>query len=140
MTANKEETDNYGRPTVMTEAIVSKLEEAFSIGCSVIEACVYANIGRATLYRYMDANPEFRDRIKELQEKPVLLARQVVLKAMQGGDEKTAQWLLERKKRKEFAVRTQMELKQVEAFDDMTDEQLAELASGASEASVLDEE
>ena len=134
MTSNKDNLDNYGRPTVMTEAVLHKLEEAFSLGCSDKEACVYANIAPSTLYLYQEKNPEFSERKQLLKEKIVLLARQTVAKAIQNGDEKSAQWLLERKKRKEFAVRTQMELKQVEAFDDMTDEQLAEIVNGASEA------
>ena len=126
--------DKFGRPTVVTEMVLQKLEEAFSIGCSDKEACVYANISERTLYYYQDSNPDFLQRKQLLKEKVVLLARQTVAKAIQNGDEKSAQWLLERKKRKEFAVRTQMELKQVEAFDDMTDEQLAEIVNGASEA------
>ena len=134
MTSNKDNLDNYGRPTVMTEAVLHKLEEAFSLGCSDKEACVYANIAPSTLYLYQEKNPEFSERKQLLKEKLVLLARQTVAKAIQNGDEKSAQWLLERKKRKEFAVRTQMELKPVEAFDDMTDEQLAEIVNGASEA------
>ena len=132
--ATENTSDKYGRPTVVTESVLQKLEEAFSIGCSDREACVYANISERTLYYYQDSNPDFLQRKQLLKEKVVLLARQTVAKAIQNGDEKSAQWLLERKKRKEFAVRTQMELKQVEAFDDMTDEQLAEIVNGASEA------
>lgn len=132
--ADENTSDKFGRPTVVTESVLHKLEEAFSLGCSDKEACVYANISERTLYNYQDRNPDFLQRKQLLKEKVVLLARQTVVKAIQGGDEKAAQWLLERKKRKEFAVRTQMELKQVEAFDDMTDEQLAEIVNGASEA------
>ena len=126
--------DKFGRPYAIDEMVLHKLEEAFSLGCSDREACIYANIAPSTLYEYQKRNPEFTERKADLKEKIVLLARQTVAKAIQNGDEKSAQWLLERKKRKEFAVRTQMELKQVEAFDDMTDEQLAEIVNGASEA------
>lgn len=45
---------------------------------------------------------------------------------------KTAQWLLERKKRKEFATRTESEIRQVEAFDNLTDDELKKIADGAS--------
>ena len=69
-----------------------------------------------------------------LKEKPVLLARQVVVKALEKEDVKTAQWLLERKKRKEFATRTESEIRQVEAFDNLTDDELKNIADGASAA------
>lgn len=32
------------RPTVINDAVVQKLEEAFALGCSDEEACIYADI------------------------------------------------------------------------------------------------
>jgi hypothetical protein len=37
-----------GRPTVMTEEVMRKLEEAFSLDCTDEEACAYAGIGERT--------------------------------------------------------------------------------------------
>jgi hypothetical protein len=39
-----------GRPTKMTPDTVKKLEEAFLLGCSDIEACLVADISKQTLY------------------------------------------------------------------------------------------
>ena len=49
------------RPTVMTDEVVSKLEHAFSMGCTDLEACMYAGIAKATFYRYQEDNEDFRD-------------------------------------------------------------------------------
>jgi len=123
-----------GRPSTMTDAVLKKLKQAFSIGCSDREACAYVGISRSTLYNYQNENPEFLEEKALLKEKPVLLARQVVVKALEKEDVKTAQWLLERKKRKEFATRTESEIRQVEAFDNLTDDELKNIADGASAA------
>ena len=42
-----------GRPTIMTEAIVAKLEMAFSLGANDSMACRYAGIDRKTLWDYV---------------------------------------------------------------------------------------
>ena len=96
-----------GRPTKMTPETVKKLEEAFAIGASDGEACFYADISKPTLYAYQDANPEFLNRKEALKERPVLLARQTVLKAMET-DPQTARWFLERKRKAEFAARQEL--------------------------------
>jgi hypothetical protein len=66
----------------MTELTVKKLEEAFALGCSDIEACLYAGITKQTLYNYQDKNQEFIDRKEVLKANPVLAARQSVLRHM----------------------------------------------------------
>lgn len=121
-----------GRKSTMTDEKLQKLRQAFSIGCSDREACVYADVALSTLYNYQNSNPEFIEEKAGLKEKPVLLARQVVVKSLEKEDVKTAQWLLERKKRKEFATRTESEIRQVEAFDNLTDDELKKIADGAS--------
>lgn len=76
--------DKYGRKTVVTPSVVVKLEQAFAMGCTDLEACFYAGIGKSSLYRYEDNNPEFRERKDELKSKPILLARQTVMKGIVG--------------------------------------------------------
>lgn len=89
-----------GRPTVVTPEVVLKLEQAFAIDCTVVEACSYANIARNTFYEYLKANPQFQDRIDELRERPVLKARQTVVNSL--GDAHNAFKYLERKRKGEF--------------------------------------
>lgn len=86
-----------GRPTKMTPETISKLEAAFLLGCTDEEACLAADIGKMTLYRYQDDNPEFRDRKEELKSNPVYKARKVVMQSLDEGDINTAQKVLDRK-------------------------------------------
>ena len=97
-----------GRPTKMTPETIKKLEEAFAIGASDKEACFYADISHETLYTYQDKTPGFLERKEALKQRPVLLARQSVVKAIES-DPATARWFLERKSRNEFATKTEVE-------------------------------
>lgn len=89
-----------GRPTVVTEEVLRKLEDAFAIGCTDLEACVYANISKTTLYKYQSENPDFAERKEELKEKPILKARMTVVSSLSKPD--YAFKFLERKRKKEF--------------------------------------
>jgi hypothetical protein len=97
--------NSVGRPPAMTQDVVNKLEQAFSLGATDLEACFYAGITKPTLYKYQDENPEFIDRKKALKEKLVLKARSVVADALENKDKQTAQWYLERRKKDEFSIR-----------------------------------
>lgn len=90
----------------MTPETISKLEEAFSIGCSDIEACLFADISRPVLYEYQQKHPEFLDRKEMLKERPVLKARNTVNRNL--NDDETARWYLERKKKNEFSLRNEV--------------------------------
>lgn len=92
-----------GRPTKMTSETILKLEQAFAIDATVEEACSYAEIGRNTFYEYLKKNPEFQDRIDDLRQRPILKARQTIVKAIE--DPQYAQWYLSRKRKKEFSER-----------------------------------
>lgn len=105
------EENKRGRPTEKTPAILAKIEEAAALGASIEEIAFWAGIHRATLYRWMDEDKDLSDRIEELREKPILLARQTVIKNL-SVDANMAFKYLERKKKDEFA-----ELKKVETSD-----------------------
>lgn len=94
-----------GRPTVMTQEVLDKLEYAFSIGCTDEEACIYADISPATLYNYQKDNPKFLERKELLKQTPILRARETVVKSLNSPD--MAFRYLERKKKDEFAVRVE---------------------------------
>lgn len=98
-----------GRPTKMTEETVKKLEEAFLLGCSDLEACLYADISKQTLYNYQDKHPEFVDRKERLKENPVFVARRAVISEMKE-DGNLALKYLERKKKDEFSIKQEHEL------------------------------
>jgi hypothetical protein len=86
-----------GRPTNMTENTVNKLEYAFSIGCTDLQACIYAGISKQTLYNYQDKTPGFVDRKQLLKENPVLLAKENVMLALKEKNISISTWLLERR-------------------------------------------
>lgn len=91
-----------GRGIKITPEQIERLEYAFSCGCPVTEACLFAKVPRASFYNYCDTNVGFLDRMNELRDKPILKARLTISKNLD--DPKVAQWLLERKLKKEFSA------------------------------------
>ncbi len=84
----------------MTPEKIAKLEEAFAIDATIEEACFYADIDPSTYNRWIHKNPKLHKRFTALRNKPVLKARQTVVKGLD--DTHNAQWYLTRKKKKEF--------------------------------------
>ena len=68
-----------GRPTKITPETLKKLEQAFLLGCSDKEACLFSNISHQTLYNYQEKHPEFVERKTLLKENPVLQARKSLM-------------------------------------------------------------
>ena len=97
---------DVGRPTVMTDIVIGKLEEAFSLGCTDAESCFYAGIAKDTLYEYQTKNPDFTDRKEALKESPIFKARKSVVDAMPNDPELSLKYL-ERKKKDEFSPRSE---------------------------------
>lgn len=98
-----------GRPTVMDEATVAKLEDAFSKGCTVTEACLLSEISRNTYYDYIKENPAFSDKVETLKERVTLHARMNLAASIASGDLTDSKWYLERKKRDEFSLKQETE-------------------------------
>jgi len=85
----------------------TKLEQAFAIGCTDEEACSYAEISPDQLYYYENnIDKEFRVRKQELKQKPILKAKQTIVKNLDNPEH--AKWYLERKKKDEFSQRNEM--------------------------------
>jgi hypothetical protein len=94
-----------GRPTVMTDEVIQKLEYAFIHGLTDLEACLYANISKSTLYNYCEENPAFLERKEALKQHPTAKARLNVTEAIENGDEDLSKWWLERKAKDEFSTK-----------------------------------
>ena len=88
------------------QAIIRKLEQVWAMGGSDEEAAFYAEISKASLSEYLSRTPEISERKEALKEKPILKARQTVIKDLDTPS--TAQWYLERKRKNEFGVREQL--------------------------------
>lgn len=95
-----------GRPSKMTEEVLRKIEEVAALDGSVAEMAHYANVHVDTVYAYMAENKEFSDRIASLRERPVLKARQTIVRSLE--TPQGAQWYLSRKRKTEFAERTEL--------------------------------
>ena len=98
-----------GRPEVIQGPIFDKLREAFLMGCTDREACLYADIPPSTLYKYQDRHPEFVEQKEAWKDNPLLMARQNVHHAIRSGRVDTSQWYLEKKNSEEFGKKEKVE-------------------------------
>lgn len=101
-----------GRPTKMTPDVISKLQYAFAMDCTVREACLYAGVSHEAYNNYCQKHPEFREQVSRLRETPVLHARSTVVKDLKKNPD-TAKWYLERKRKKEFTAKQEVEIKDI---------------------------
>jgi hypothetical protein len=103
--------DKGGRPTLMTESTINKLEQAFSNGASDKEACFFAGISHQTLYNYQEKNPEFVERKEGLKDSLKYQAKVNIADRIRSKrllDFNTSTWYLERRD-KDFSLKTQNE-------------------------------
>ena len=75
-----------GRPTVMTEIVISKLEEALKIDCTIWLACSYAGISEVTYYDHYKKDPVFSKRMDDAEKYLHLLAHQERAKKIKSGE------------------------------------------------------
>ena len=147
-----DEVAKVGRPSVFTDSVVNKLEQAFAIGANDTQACSYAGISRQTFYVKLKADPVFRDKIEAQKEKLALKAKEQLAKLIQGGDRATILWYLDRVERqknnpdetaKEFELYESIReseldrLHQVRAFRPEEIDRVNEYARTTAEAAVL---
>lgn len=115
-----------GRPNVIDNNVLRKLEEAFSFGATDLEACHLANISKTTLYDYQGKNPEFAERKEGLKDMLKYQARVNISKEINKGNLETSRWYLERKAKEEFSTRqdlghdlkARMALEKINLFDE----------------------
>lgn len=125
---------DVGRPTVITDATLAKLEIAFSLGASDKEACKLANINPSTLYKYQERCPEFVERKAELKDMVTWQAKYNIAEAViDKKDLNWSAWWAERKARGEFGTRTEHVNVNIETtLDDEEKEMLTNLLNGQS--------
>lgn len=90
-------------PSKFNEECIKKLEQAFSIGCNVTEACLYANITPGCFYINAPKGSELFINFLKLQDRPILKARQTVVNGLDDVD--TAFRYLKAKRKDEFSER-----------------------------------
>lgn len=105
----KQEKNGVGRPTIITEAVVAKLEYGFMRGLNITECCHYADISRNCFYEYLEKNPAFKDRMEELKSHPSTKAKLNITEAIEEGDADLAKWWLERRNKDEFSLKQEVD-------------------------------
>lgn len=92
-----------------TDKNVQELVKAFEDGATITEACHIAQIARSTYYNWVEWYPEFMDKMSEAQEYPDAVAKMVVVRSMKKNDVETSKWWLERRIKKEFSAKSELE-------------------------------
>jgi hypothetical protein len=100
------------RPTKQTPETISKLEQAFSLGCTVSEACFQAGVAESTYYEWCNLDAELSERMKALKNHMILKARQTIFNNLD--DVSTAKWYLERKRKDEFSIKVENKYENVQ--------------------------
>ena len=107
---------NVGRPSVVTDKVVSKLEEAFAKGLTDLQACAVASISKEAFYNYCNRNPEFKDKKERLKQMPKVQAKYVINEALYSEEfdirYDAAKYYAERKMKDEFGKNNTPELTQ----------------------------
>lgn len=113
----------------LNDSVVEKLEHAFSIDCTVEEACFYAGISRDTFYKWIEKFPKLSDRFEDLRNSPILSARTTLINSLNRPG--MALEYLKRKRRAEFGDVSKIELDGKLQTEDVT---LSEAEKKAVEA------
>jgi len=104
-TIRKKKKNLRWRPKKIDDDVLAKLEQWFLYSMTHEEACLYAKISPATLYRYLEVHPDFRERIELLRKNTSMRAKINKVKAINEWDVKESGWWLERKNKEEFWIR-----------------------------------
>ncbi|HEX9008622.1 MAG TPA: hypothetical protein VF837_05165 [Patescibacteria group bacterium] len=87
-----------GRPTVMTEETMTKLESIFKIGGTILEACSYAGISNKTYYRWLEEDEDFVTKMEAAKHYADVAAKNVVVTSITKDQNlDTAKWWLEKR-------------------------------------------
>lgn len=93
-----------GRPTIMTDEILQKLESVFKLGVTNGVACNYADIAESTFYDHYKKDPVFRRKIDSAKDYARIAAGNVVVDSIVNGkDVESAKWWLAKKHSDEFS-------------------------------------
>lgn len=105
----KKQTRAIGRPTVFTEEVVRKLEEAFMMDATDTEACAFAGIGRTAYYDELKRNEAFVNKMERAQQVPFMVAKKGLFNAMQKEDGHLILKWLERRQRDRYHTKVENE-------------------------------
>ena len=70
--------------------------QLLSEGCSISQACAAVGIGRTTVYRWLESDPDFAHALDTARTRMIAAAERTLQRAIEHGDTRAAMWLLER--------------------------------------------
>ncbi len=85
----------------LTDAMRSKIEEVAALDGSVYEMAYYCDVSHQTIYNWFEEDPKLFERVERLRERPILKARQTVVKRLDESYQNAVDYL-KRKKKHEF--------------------------------------
>ena len=91
------------------KSLQKKILEAFKEGATDEQACALVGISSDSLYRYCKKNEEFANQKKLAKQNLIVIAKEVIKKALKSGNVRVAQWYLERVCSDEFSIKTQVQ-------------------------------
>lgn len=102
MTTLKKIDNKGGRPTKMTDDVITKLESIFKIGGTIEEAASYANINPKTYHDWANKDEGFVRKMVAARHFADVAAKNVVIDAIvKDKDLATAKWWLEKRQFKD---------------------------------------
>ena len=93
-----------GRPTVIDDEAIRKLEDAFFIDCTVQEACSRANISKTAYHDRKKKDQAFADRMEAAQDWAITSARAILFEKMKE-DGRLALEVVKRRDKKRYSER-----------------------------------
>jgi len=118
-----------GRPAIVDDLVLQKLEYAFVHGLTDKQACLYADIAPSTLYNYQNAHPEFVERKETLKDAVTMRAKLNVAAKINEGDIDQSNWWLERRAKDEFSTRSEHINANIDATAKLSDEERVKILS-----------
>ena len=91
-----------GKGTKFNDNTLKKLEKAFFNCCSIVDACIEADIEERTYYNWKKKKPKLFQRIEGGKIKTLTRIKNKIIQNALSGNTQDAKWLLERLKRDEF--------------------------------------
>lgn len=126
-----------GRPTKFDQEIANKILTLIRSGNYIEPAAAAAGLHKATFYAWLKKGAkagsgpfkDFNDAVVQAVAHAEALDVSIIGKAAQNGDWRASAWRLERRNPKRWGRKDQIEIGKIN-FDEMSDEELAAIASG----------
>ena len=98
----KKKKNLWWRPTRLTDEVLKKLEDAFKVGASISQACIYAGISQQDYFNWIKKYERFFERMEGFKNFPYVFSKEAIFKAINSKDPNvSAKYALEFLKRRD---------------------------------------